>query len=92
LRDHARVVPVGASGEITWFRNDVRNLIFRNLLGEEEFEEREEEFVDRFGGREPAGHEKYGAEGEGEEHQPPRKYGTSLEMGRNFKLLYNVRF
>jgi iron complex outermembrane receptor protein len=57
-----------ASGEITWFRNDIRNFIFRNLLSEEEFEEREEEFVDRFGGREPAGHEEHGAEGEGEEH------------------------
>jgi iron complex outermembrane receptor protein len=58
-----------ASGEITWFRNDIRNFIYRNLLDHEEFEEREEEFVDRFGGREPAGHEEHGAEGEGEEHE-----------------------
>jgi iron complex outermembrane receptor protein len=55
-----------ASGEITWFRSDVGNFIFRNELTEEEFEEREEEFVDRFGGREPAGHEEHGADG-GEE-------------------------
>jgi iron complex outermembrane receptor protein len=55
-----------ASGEITWFRNDVNNFIFRNLLDHEEFEAREEEFVDRFGGREPAGHEEHepGAEEE----------------------------
>jgi iron complex outermembrane receptor protein len=46
-----------ASGEITWFRNDVNNFIYRNPLDEAEFEAREEEFVDRFDGREPAGHE-----------------------------------
>ena len=46
-----------ASGEITFFRNDIDSFVFRNLLTEEEFEAREEEFVDRFGGREPAGHE-----------------------------------
>ena len=46
-----------ASGEITYFRNDISNFIFRNLLTEEEFEAREDDFVDRFGGREPAGHE-----------------------------------
>jgi iron complex outermembrane receptor protein len=45
-----------ASGEITWFRNDVSNFIFRNLIDEDEFEEREDEFVGRFHGREPAGH------------------------------------
>ncbi len=46
-----------ASGEITYFRNDISNFIYRRLLDEEEFEGREEEFVERFGGREPAGHE-----------------------------------
>jgi iron complex outermembrane receptor protein len=56
-----------ASGEITWFRNDVSDFIYRNQLSEEEFEAREEEFVDRFGGREPAGHEH--AEGEEEEEE-----------------------
>ena len=45
-----------SSGEITYFRNGVNNFIFRNPIDEEEFEEREEEFEDRFGGREPAGH------------------------------------
>ena len=45
-----------ASGEITYFRNDINNYIYRNPISHEEFEEREEEFVDRFGGREPAGH------------------------------------
>ena len=52
-----------ASGEVTWFRNDISNFIFRDLLDEETFEAREEEFVERFGGREPAGHE-HGAERE----------------------------
>jgi iron complex outermembrane receptor protein len=56
-----------ASGEITWFRNDVSDFIYRNQLSEEEFEAREEEFVERFGGREPAGHEH--AEGEEEEEE-----------------------
>jgi iron complex outermembrane receptor protein len=58
-----------ASGEITYFRNDISNFIFRNEMDEDAFEEREEEFVERFGGREPAGHE-HPAEGavEGEEH------------------------
>jgi iron complex outermembrane receptor protein len=61
-----------ASGEITYFRNDISNFVFRNLLDEEEFEAREEEFVERFGGREPAGHEHH-EEGEmpaeGEAHE-----------------------
>ena len=55
-----------ASGEVSWFRNDISNFIFRNLLDEEEFEGREAEFVDRFGGREPAGHE-HGAQAAGGE-------------------------
>ena len=46
-----------ASAEITYFRNDIRDFIFRNQIDLEEFEAREEEFVARFGGREPAGHE-----------------------------------
>lgn len=53
-----------ASGEITYFRNDISNFIFRHLLDEEEFEAREEDFVERFGGREPAGHEEHGSGGE----------------------------
>jgi iron complex outermembrane receptor protein len=56
-----------ASGEITWFRNDVSDFIYRNQISEEEFEAREEEFVERFGGREPAGHEHEGEEAEEEE-------------------------
>jgi iron complex outermembrane receptor protein len=58
-----------ASGEITYFRNDIRDFIYRNLLDEEEFEAREEEFVDRFGGREPAGHEHAEEGGEEDEEQ-----------------------
>jgi iron complex outermembrane receptor protein len=58
-----------ASGEITWFRNDINDFIFRNLIDEGEFEAREEEFVERFAGREPAGHEEHGAEGGEEEEE-----------------------
>ena len=45
-----------ASAEVTYFRNDIRNFIFRRQMDDEEFEAREEAFVARFGGREPAGH------------------------------------
>ena len=41
---------------MTYFRNDIRNFIFRRQMDDEEFEAREEAFVARFGGREPAGH------------------------------------
>jgi iron complex outermembrane receptor protein len=73
-----------ASGEVTWFRNDVRNFIFRNFLDHEEFEEREEEFVDRFGGREPAGHE-HGAEG-GEEEEEEEELAIVEFVGRDAVL------
>lgn len=46
-----------ASGEVTYFRNDINDFIFRNLIDLDEFERREDELIDRFGGREPAGHE-----------------------------------
>ena len=52
-----------ASGEVTYFRNDIADYIFRRVMDHEEFEERRGEFVSRFGGREPAGH----AEHEGED-------------------------
>jgi iron complex outermembrane receptor protein len=58
-----------ASGEVTYFRNDIDNFIFRNVLGEEAFEAREEEFEARFPGRELVGHEEHGEEEEGEEHE-----------------------
>jgi iron complex outermembrane receptor protein len=45
------------SGEVTYFRNSIDDFIFRRELDEEEFEAREEEFISRFGGREPAGHD-----------------------------------
>jgi len=51
-----RVRSSRVSGEVTYFRNDINDFIFRRNLDHEEFEEREEEFVARFGGREPAGH------------------------------------
>jgi iron complex outermembrane receptor protein len=57
-----------ASGEVTYFRNDVSNFIFRNVLDHEEFEAREEEFEARFPGRELVGHEEHeGEEAEEEE-------------------------
>jgi iron complex outermembrane recepter protein len=53
-----------ASGEVTYFRNDIDDYIFRNPISEEEFEAREEEFAARFPGRE-IDHEAHG-HGEGE--------------------------
>jgi iron complex outermembrane receptor protein len=40
-----------ASGELTYFRNDISDYLFRNPLTPEEFENREEEFAARFPGR-----------------------------------------
>lgn len=56
------------SGEVTYFRNDIRDYIFRSPLTEEEFEEREEEFAGRFPGRTipEHGHGEGGAEEEDE--------------------------
>jgi iron complex outermembrane receptor protein len=54
-----------ASGEVTYFRNDINDYIFRRNMDHEEFDARLDEFIARFGGREPAGHEEH--EGEGEE-------------------------
>lgn len=51
-----------ASGELTYFRNDISDYIFRRNMDENEFGRRLGEFVDRFGGRQPAGLD----EGEGE--------------------------
>lgn len=50
-----------ASGEITYFRNDIQDYLFRSPLTPEEFEEREAEFARRFPGR---------GIGEGEEEGP----------------------
>jgi iron complex outermembrane receptor protein len=36
-------------GEVTFFHNRISDFIFRNPIGDEEFEEREEEFDERFG-------------------------------------------
>ena len=54
-----------ASGEVTYFRNDITDYIFRNPIDGEEFEEREEEFEDRFANREidHAAHEHAAEEG-----------------------------
>jgi iron complex outermembrane receptor protein len=60
-----------ASGEVTYFRNDISDYIFRRNLTHEEFEAREPEFIDRFGGREPAGHEHADDVSEGSEAELP---------------------
>jgi iron complex outermembrane receptor protein len=41
-----------ASGEVTYFRNDIDDYIFRSPIQVDEFEVREEEFAERFPGRE----------------------------------------
>ena len=51
-----------ASGEITYFRNDINDYIFRRQMDQDEFEARLPEFIDRFGGRAPAGLDEAGAE------------------------------
>ena len=56
-----------ASGELTYFRNDISDYIFRRNMDHEEFETRRDEFTARFGGREPAGHAEH--ESEGDEHE-----------------------
>ena len=40
--------------ELTLFRNDIKNFVFRNPISEDEFEEREEELDERFGVEEEA--------------------------------------
>lgn len=58
-----------ASAEVTYFRNDIDDFIFRNVLDPEDFEAREEEFEARFPGRRLVGHAHgdEAEEGEGEE-------------------------
>jgi iron complex outermembrane receptor protein len=61
-----------ASGEVTYFRNDIDDYIFRRLMDHQEFEDRRDSFVARFGGRQPAGHaehDKEGADGDGEDEE-----------------------
>jgi iron complex outermembrane recepter protein len=48
-------------GELTFFNNAIKDFIFRNPIDEDEFEDREEEFEDRFG-RGHAGHGHHGDE------------------------------
>jgi iron complex outermembrane recepter protein len=50
------------SGEVTVFRNDISDYIFRRPLTEEEFEAREETFEDRFPGRDVHHHHEEGEE------------------------------
>ncbi|MGE0446412.1 MAG: TonB-dependent receptor [Vicinamibacterales bacterium] len=52
-----------ASAEVTYFRNDVDDFIFRDILDHEDFEAREAEYEARFPGRELVGHDHH----EGEE-------------------------
>jgi iron complex outermembrane receptor protein len=55
-----------ASGEVTYFRNDISNFVFRNELDHDDFEAREEEFEARFPGRELVGHDEHDGEEEEE--------------------------
>lgn len=59
-----------ASGEVTYFRNDISNYLFRSPVAEEEFEERLGEFAERFPGR-GIGEEEPGAGEEEEEESFP---------------------
>ena len=59
-----------ASGEVTYFRNDISNYLFRSPLTEEEFEEREPEFAARFPGR-GIGEEEHAEGEEGHVHEFP---------------------
>ena len=61
-----------ASGEVTYFRNDINDYIFRRQMNDEEFEARLDEFVERFEGREPAGLDEEGDEGQGGGSGEPR--------------------
>ncbi len=58
-----------ASGEVTYFRNSIGNYIFRRNMDEEEYEARLDEFIERFGGREPAGGHEHEEEDGGEEEE-----------------------
>ena len=58
-----------ASGEVTYFRNDISDYIFRRNMDHEEFEARRDEFTARFGGREPAGHAEHEGEDAGEDEE-----------------------
>jgi iron complex outermembrane receptor protein len=68
-----------ASGEVTYFRNRISDFIFRNQISHEEFEAREDEFIARHGGREPAGHE-HASGGEGAGGEGAGGEGTGEEI------------
>jgi iron complex outermembrane receptor protein len=89
-----------ASGEITYFRNDIGNYLFRSPLTEEEFEEREGEFAGRFPGRgigeEAHGEEEDGEEGHGQGEFPFVEYIAAdsvlqgIEAHSDFQLTSNL--
>jgi iron complex outermembrane recepter protein len=56
-----------ASGEITYFRNDIGNYVFRSPVAPEEFEDRTAEFASRFPGRGIGEVEEAAPEGGGED-------------------------
>ena len=59
-----------ASGEVTYFRNQSTTTSSAATWIEEEFEERLDEFIERFGGREPAGGHEHEGEDGGDEEEP----------------------
>jgi iron complex outermembrane receptor protein len=68
-----------ASGEISYFRNSISDFIYRNVLDEDAFEAREEEFEARFPGRELVGHEHHDHE-EGEEGEEGHEGEEEAEL------------
>ena len=78
--------------EVSFFRNDINDFIFRNPIGEGEFEEREGEFDDRFG----VGHEEGdGGHGHGDdlpfvEYVARDAVLTGVEMHGDLKITETV--
>jgi iron complex outermembrane receptor protein len=73
-------------GEVTFFRNNVSNFIFRNPISEEEFHEREDEFEDRFGPEDDDGGEHDHGELPFVEFVGRDSTLTGLEVHGDFKL------
>ena len=77
-----------ASGEVTYFRNDINDYIFRNVIGGEEFEAREEEFEERFPDRdlpEPGAHEEEGGAAPEEEELAIVEFVAADSMLQGFE-------
>ena len=84
------------SGEIAYFRNDISDFIFRNIIDDEEFERREDEFASRFPGRvfpDPhAGHGEEGEEGEPDDEDHEGEELAIVEFLGADTLLQGIEF